>query len=93
MSPDKINGGGGTDVISGSDGPDSIVGGPGQDRLAGELGADVLLGNRRDDELYGGRYLNGGTEFQRRDRVDGGSGRDYCVARHKRSCERDHYVP
>jgi hypothetical protein len=69
---DRLDGGGGDDVIRGGDGDDELFGGGGRDRLAGEAGDDYLLAGSGDDVLDGGAGA---------DRLLGGSGTDVLRAR------------
>jgi len=69
---DRLDGGGGDDVIRAGDGDDDLFGGGGRDRLAGEAGDDYLLAGSGDDVLDGGAGA---------DRLLGGSGTDVLRAR------------
>jgi Ca2+-binding RTX toxin-like protein len=67
---DVVCGLGGDDVLAGGLGNDVLIGGPGNDSLEGGAGSDTLLGGPGNDTL---RAWDG-----RRDRVDGGPGRDHA---------------
>ena len=83
---DRIGGGASNDRLGGSSGNDRARGGGGKDVVRGRAGNDSLEGNRGNDRLYGDRGRDrlfgqtGNDRFfakdRRRDRVDGGSGRD-----------------
>lgn len=66
-----INGGNGKDFLVGGDGNDAIDGGAGPDLLFGGRGTDQLIGGDGDDFLAGGE-----DAFSKRDRLDGGPGKD-----------------
>ena len=51
---DKLNGGGGPNILLGGSGNDEVLGGKGRDVLIGGLGKDRLVGNDGDDLLIGG---------------------------------------
>src|SRR6478735_3683961 len=80
---DVICGMGGRDVIDGGAGADVLRGGSGRDALHGKGGADHLVAGRgRGDLLRGG---SGWDDLDARDDgpldvIDGGSGRNMCVA-------------
>jgi RTX calcium-binding nonapeptide repeat (4 copies) len=65
---DVLCGLGGNDTLAGGLGDDVLIGGAGQDSLEGGAGSDDLRGGPGNDTL---RAWDG-----RRDRVDGGAGRD-----------------
>lgn len=65
---DRVRGGGGNDLVRGRSGNDSIEGNRGNDRLYGDSGRDRLFGQTGNDRFF--------AKDRRRDRVDGGSGRD-----------------
>ena len=65
---DVICGVGGDDVMDGVLGNDTLIGGPGNDTLEGGAGSDIMLGGTGNDVLH--------AWDGRRDRVDGGAGRD-----------------
>jgi hypothetical protein len=75
---DRLLGNRGRDVLRGGSGPDVIHGGAGNDVLRGQSGADRLFGQGGRNRVFG----NSGNDFiesslnGRRDRVDGGRGRD-----------------
>ncbi len=52
---DKLNGGGGGNVLLGGDGNDELLGGSRGDILIGGAGRDRLVGNPGEDVLIGGR--------------------------------------
>jgi Ca2+-binding RTX toxin-like protein len=65
---DSISGGLGDDTIQGARGDDELSGGRGNDRLVGERGKDRLGAGKGADRLV--------ARDHRRDRVNGGPGRD-----------------
>ena len=84
---DRITGGGGRDNVFGNRGDDVLRGGRGRDVIRGGAGDDVLRGQSGADRLFGqgGRnrvFGNAGNDYiessrnGRRDRVNGGRGRD-----------------
>lgn len=90
---DRLNGGSGGDNLLGSAGDDRLNAGIGDDRLSGGPGADDLTGGGGHDRLDGG---SGNDNLQdrdgRRDHMNGGAGRDRCLADRvdvvSRNCER-----
>ena len=68
---DALEGGERTDEVSGDGGNDEVRGGPGRDNLDGGPGRDRMFGGADGDFLYALDW--------RRDRVNGGAGRD-CAA-------------
>ena len=71
---DRIEGGGGNDLICAGSGADVVSGGGGDDRVLGGSGADLLRGNAGDDRIEGGKG---------RDRCLGGGGSNRLT-----SCEK-----
>ncbi|GAA4933645.1 calcium-binding protein [Actinoplanes utahensis] len=69
LHPDieRIQGGGGGDLLWGSGRDDVILGGPGDDTIIGGSGADKLVGEEGADRLYGGA---GDDALDGRDWVD-----------------------
>ncbi len=90
--PDVLHGTSGNDVICGMGGRDVIDGGPGADVLRGGSGRDALHGKGGADHLVAGRgrgdLLRGGSGWDYLDArddgpldvIDGGNGRNMCVA-------------
>src|SRR6478735_5358555 len=79
---DVVDGGVGADLIRGGDGGDHVVGRRGGDELRGESGGDSVVGGRGRDRLFGG-YGHDTLRSRDRapyDRLDGGIGRNLCVA-------------
>jgi Ca2+-binding RTX toxin-like protein len=84
--PSLVNGGPGPDRLIGGSGPDRIIGKGDADRLSGLAGNDRLIGDARGDVITGGpgrdrlRGAQGPDRIRardgRRDRVNGGAGKD-----------------
>ncbi len=72
LRDNRINGGGGDDILYGGPGggDDVLTGGPGDDRLYGGIGNDTLAGGPGDDQLRGGPDD---------DMLDGGEGDDAFI--------------
>ncbi len=88
---DSLDGGPGSDSVLGGHGKDGMSGGTGRDLLEGDKGADRMFGGPGADDLLGTSYVP--RVKGKGDTADGGEGRDYCLATHRRRCERKTPVP
>jgi Ca2+-binding RTX toxin-like protein len=74
---ERLDGGGGNDLIHGNAGDDTALGGDDNDSLHGEDGNDSLLGGNGDDRLYGGDGFDTLSGGNGNDELDGYTGDDY----------------
>lgn len=73
----------GPDTVIGTAGDDYLVGGRSPDVIRGLGGNDDIWGQRAPDRLYGGAgndKLHGFGSGETSDLLDGGPGRDVCIA-------------
>jgi Ca2+-binding RTX toxin-like protein len=74
----------GTEILAGSPQPDLLLGSTRDDFIIGQEGSDRIRGRAGDDVLTGETLLGADDSI---DHLDGGRGRDSCLARERRRCE------
>ncbi|MFN4242063.1 MAG: calcium-binding protein [Tepidisphaerales bacterium] len=77
LTPARVSGGDGNDLLLGSEGEDTLIGDGGNDRLYGGAGHDLLVGGSGHDDLRGDAGDDQLFGNKGNDQLDGGSGSDF----------------